>query len=183
MVVVLQVLGYYDIMFLKWAYQCRKISLRSPNSVCCPLISLGGGWGVTRGLCLQLAKLNIIPDFFPLKLGASNAVLGFQWLATLGDSVMSWGNLSLRVTLDGHKVTIQGDPTLSRAQVSPNSMARTLKPTMVVDGEEPTIITADPLPPTFIEILHVFYDIFEMSVGLPPPEPGSILLLCNSEPP
>ena len=83
--------------------------------------------GVCHGLCLQLALLNMVADFFHLKLGASDVVLGFQWLATLGDSVMNWGNLNLQVTLDECKVTIQGDPIVSQAQDSLNSMACTLK--------------------------------------------------------
>ena len=33
---------------------------------------------VCRGLCLQLAEIEVMADFFPLKLGTSNVVLGFQ---------------------------------------------------------------------------------------------------------
>ena len=57
--------------------------------------------GVCRDLCLQLAKINMVTDFFPLKLGASDVVLGCQWLVTLGDSLMNWGNLCLHVTQKG----------------------------------------------------------------------------------
>ena len=39
----------------------------------------------------------------------------------------NWGSLSIRVKLVRRKVTIQRDPTLSQAQVSLNSMARTLQ--------------------------------------------------------
>ena len=85
------------------------------------------GLGVCQGLRLQLAELIIIADFFPLKLGVSDVVLGFQWLATLGDSVMNWGNPCLQVEMEGRKVAIQGDPTLSRAQVSLHNMARIIK--------------------------------------------------------
>ena len=83
--------------------------------------------GVCRGLCLQLAEIDVIADFFPLKLGTSDVVLGFQRLATLGDSLMNWGNLCLQVTLGGVKVKIQGDSTLSKSQVSLNSLVRILK--------------------------------------------------------
>ena len=83
--------------------------------------------GVCQGLCLQLAEIEVMADFFPLKLGTSDVVLGFQWLATLGDSIMNWGNLCLQVTLGGVKVKIQGDPTLSKSQVSLNNLVRTLK--------------------------------------------------------
>ena len=36
-----------------------------------------------------LAEIDVIADFFPLKLGTSDVVLGFHWLATLGDSMMN----------------------------------------------------------------------------------------------
>ena len=45
LVVVLQVHANYDIMFLKWAHQCRKISLRSPSLVWLPLSCLSYGDG------------------------------------------------------------------------------------------------------------------------------------------
>ena len=83
--------------------------------------------GVCRDLCLQLAEINVVIDLFPLKLGAFDVVLGFQWLATLGDLLMNWGNLCLQVTLEGAKVKIHGDPTLSKSQVSLHSLVRTLK--------------------------------------------------------
>ena len=49
------------------------------------------GSGVCRGLRLQLAKLTVVSDLFPLKLVVSDVVLGFQWLATLGDLVIELG--------------------------------------------------------------------------------------------
>ena len=83
--------------------------------------------GVCKDLCLQLAEINVVVDSFPLKLGASDVVLGFQWQATLGDSLMNWGNLCLQVTLEGSKVQIQGNPTLSKSQVSLHSLICSLK--------------------------------------------------------
>ena len=82
---------------------------------------------VCRGLYLELAEMKVIAEFFPLKLGTSDVILGFQWLATLGDSMMNWGNLCLQFISNGLKVKIQGDPTLSRSQVSLNNLVRTLK--------------------------------------------------------
>ena len=84
--------------------------------------------GYVRDLCIQLAKINVVTDFFsPLKLGAFDVVLGFQWLATLGDSLMNWRNFCLQVTLEWAKVMIQGDPTMSKSQVSLHSLVCTLK--------------------------------------------------------
>ena len=66
-------------------------------------------------------------DFIFLKLGTSNVILGFQWLATLGDSKMNSGNLYLHITVGGTKVRIQGDLALSKSQVSLHNLVQTLK--------------------------------------------------------
>ena len=60
-----------------------------------------------RDFCLQLTKIDVVVDsfFFPWKLGASDIVLGFQWLANLGVLFMNWGNLSLQVSLEGVRVS------------------------------------------------------------------------------
>ena len=41
--------------------------------------------------------------------------------------MMNWGNLCLQVEMEGQKVMIQGDPRLSRAQVSLHNMVRFIK--------------------------------------------------------
>ena len=85
-------------------------------------------------------------------------ILGFQWLATLGDSMMNWGNLCLQVIFYGIKVKIIGDPTLSRSQVSLNNLVRTLKREghdillelqlmVVADMDSVTSTTTQPLSP------------------------------------
>ena len=85
-------------------------------------------------------------------------VLGFQWLATLGDSVMNWGNLCLQIIVGRIRVKIQGDLTISKSQVSLHSLVRALKrgkqgillelKTMTaVDKEEMTMSTSHLLPP------------------------------------
>ena len=54
------------------------------------VVQMGNGdeirtFGVCRRLCLELVEMKVIAYFFPLKLGTSDIILGFQWLATLGD--------------------------------------------------------------------------------------------------
>ena len=150
---------------------------------------------VCRGLCLQLAEIDVIADFFPLKLGTSDVVLGFQWLATLGDSVMNWGNLCLQVTLGGVKVKIQGDPALSKSQVSLNILVRTLKregqgilvelQTMTTESETPaTTSLTYPLSSSITQLLAEYQNIFEVPMGLPPPrsKEHSIILQPGTSP-
>lgn len=43
--------------------------------------------------------MEVVADFYPLILRSTDAILGFQWLASLGDAMMNWGKLSLEVTL------------------------------------------------------------------------------------
>ena len=93
---------------------------------------------------------------------------------------MNWGNLCLQVTVDGVLVKIQGDLTLSKLQVSLHSLIRTLKRERhgillelqldVVEGKnEVDSITTHPLPPSVIQLLKEFNDIFTTPTGLPPP--------------
>lgn len=44
---------------------------------------------VCRGVYLQFPDMHVVADFFPLRLGFSNVILGFKWLASLGDSMMN----------------------------------------------------------------------------------------------
>lgn len=83
--------------------------------------------GVCKGVHLQLDGLDVVADFYPLVLGSTDVILGFKWLASLGDAMMNWGKLSLQVTLGGCKVKLQGDPSLCHSQVSLHSMRRTIQ--------------------------------------------------------
>ena len=42
--------------------------------------------GVCKQVNLSLTELEIIADFFPIMLGSSEVILGYHWLASLGDS-------------------------------------------------------------------------------------------------
>ena len=93
---------------------------------------------------------------------------------------MNWGNLCLQVTLERAKVKIQGDPTLSKSQVSLHSLVHTLKRERqdillelqsAIPGAqlEPDSVPTYPLSPSVIRLLQDFQDIFETPTGLPPP--------------
>ncbi|XP_019054932.1 PREDICTED: uncharacterized protein LOC109115387 [Nelumbo nucifera] len=83
--------------------------------------------GVCRQVCLNLPELDVIADFFPLKLGSIDVILGFSWLASLGDSMMNWGNMSMKLNLGGVRVKLQGDPSLCSSQVSLHAMMHNLQ--------------------------------------------------------
>lgn len=42
------------------------------------------GVEVCKRVVLSLQNLEVVEDFFPLKLGSSDVILGMKWLATLG---------------------------------------------------------------------------------------------------
>lgn len=135
--------------------------------------------GILKGLRLKLEGIDVMADFFPLKLGSTDLILGFQWLATLGDAVMNWGNLSLMVTIGGCKVKIQGDLTLCHSKTTLNSMLRTIHEEgqgillelcqlrIMKEGE---ILGGDSMSENEPEtkLLLEYRDIFEMPAQLPP---------------
>lgn len=66
-------------------------------------------------------------DFLPLELGSSDIILGMQWLRKLGEMKVNWQTLTMTFNMVGVTVTLQGDPSLSRASVSIKSLIKALK--------------------------------------------------------
>ena len=62
-----------------------------------------------------------------MKLGRSEVVLGARWVASLGKFEGDYRSLSLSWILNGHKVTLKGDPTLGRSQASGKMTLNALK--------------------------------------------------------
>ncbi|XP_010270441.1 PREDICTED: uncharacterized protein LOC104606771 [Nelumbo nucifera] len=132
--------------------------------------------GVCRQVCLNLPELDVIADFFPLKLGSMDAILGFPWLASLRDSVMNWGNMSMKLNLGGVQVKLQGDPSLCSSQVSLHAMMRNLqhegqgvllelKQLQIVDSPLNSVL---PTSPPIFALLDEIKDVFDMPTNLPP---------------
>ena len=80
-----------------------------------------------RHVKLRLANLEILADFFSIPLGSFEVILGYQWLATLGESHMNWGAMTMRFNLGNIRVWLQRDPSLYKTQVSLRSMVRTIQ--------------------------------------------------------
>ena len=74
--------------------------------------------GVCRQVKLHLAALEIMVDFFLIPLGSSVVILGYQWLASLGESHMNWGAMTIRFKVGETRIQLQGDPSLCKTQVS-----------------------------------------------------------------
>ena len=136
--------------------------------------------GVCRQVKLCFENLEILADFFPIPLGSSEVILGYQWLATLGESYINWGAMTMRFNLGNTRVQLQGDPSLCRTQVSLQSMVRTIQQEgqgILLDFGQYTLITEDgdhmvrdyqQAPTTVAELLGKFLDIFATPSELPP---------------
>lgn len=80
------------------------------------------GKGVCKQLTLELPDLIIIEDFLPLELGSVDLILGMQWLRGMGYMGVDWTGLTMSFKRDGKKITIKGDSSLTRAEVSLKSL-------------------------------------------------------------
>lgn len=52
-------------------------------------------------------------------------VLGMQWLYSLGITEVDWQNLTMNFLHQGKKITIKGDPSLTKARVSLKNLIKT----------------------------------------------------------
>ena len=133
------------------------------------------GKGIYEAVELMLGDWKIVDEFLPLELGGVDAILGMQWLYSLGTTEVDWKNLKLTFTHEGKKVKIQGDPSLTKARVSLKKMLKTL-------GEEDrgflvecrALERSEVWEEDLIEeesvavILKSFEDVFEWPETLPP---------------
>lgn len=148
-------------------------------------VSLGNGEtvkgnGVCKGVMLQLEGCVIIQeDFLPLSLGSSDVILGIQWLEQLGDVITNWKSQVMRFQMGKNTVTLVGDPTLVRSQISLKAMIRTLRKEkqgywVEINRMEKVIADRVEKPnvevPSFLaDVTEEYKSVFVVPVGLPPP--------------
>jgi len=85
------------------------------------------GQGKCTGVPLNIQGVDIAEDFYLFALGTTDIVLGYSWLATLGDTRVNWGRHTLKFKMDERWITLLGDPALLRQQISLNSLEKILK--------------------------------------------------------
>lgn len=85
------------------------------------------GAGICKGVTLQLQNLEVVKDFLPLELGSSDVILGMKWLSSLGKMTVDWKSLVMRFQVGETVVTLQGDPSLSKALVSLKTMIKAFR--------------------------------------------------------
>lgn len=82
--------------------------------------------GVCKDLKVQIQGIGIQQNFFNLELRGTNLVLGMDWLASLGNIEANFKNLTIQWEVEGKKLKLQGDPSLSRTQASWKAMMKAL---------------------------------------------------------
>lgn len=136
------------------------------------------GKGVCKGVTITLQELTIQDDFLPLDLGGVDVILGMQWLKKMGYMKVDWGALTMTFQAGGNQVTIKGDLTLNKAEISFKMLTqvwqeedqgylvelRALEPR----GTERDFETEGMKSPEVVHILQKYSSVFELPTGMPP---------------
>lgn len=83
------------------------------------------GKGVYKALSITFPKLTIEKDFLSLELGGVGIILGMPLLRTMGTMGVDWAALIMTFKAGDRKVTIKGDPSLTKAKASLKMLAKT----------------------------------------------------------
>ncbi|XP_062118339.1 uncharacterized protein LOC133831953 [Humulus lupulus] len=133
----------------------------------------------TEGICtnveLELGSLRVVTDFLPLELGVADAILGIQWLSTLGNMQVNWRTMVMKFEVGGSWVTLQGDPSLCKSQISLKALIHSVQQegqgywiqfgALAANTENLSTTTLSEVE----DILQKHDSVFHMPRGLPPP--------------
>lgn len=134
------------------------------------------GSGKCVGLQLVVQGVEITGEFLLFELGDTDMVLGYTWLATLGETRINWGLHILRFQVGENWVTLASDLSLLRSQVSMRSMEKLCESEGGVvllelqglfdNAKEQNQLEAP--APNIKKLLQQFNGVFNMPKGLPP---------------
>ncbi|XP_023633382.1 uncharacterized protein LOC111829008 [Capsella rubella] len=131
--------------------------------------------GKCNGVVLAVQGVEIVDEFLLFDLGTTDVVLGYSWLATLGDTKVNWKLQTLGFKLLDEWVTLVGDPSLIREQVSLKSLQLRMKGvelvcllelTTLFEGEVAEKSTPDSV--LLSKLLRGYQDVFQMPKELLP---------------
>ncbi|KDO56003.1 hypothetical protein CISIN_1g039109mg [Citrus sinensis] len=83
--------------------------------------------GRCKGVQLQLQGTQIEAYFYLLSLEGCDAVLGAQWLCTLGSILWDFDKMEMQFTKDGHQVTLRGATTSELKAIEGDTIQKTLR--------------------------------------------------------
>lgn len=78
-------------------------------------------------MLLEIQGVEILEEFLLFDLGTTDVVLGYSWLAKLGETKINWGLFKLSWKIGAYWMTIIGDPILSKVQVTLHYMEKVMK--------------------------------------------------------
>ncbi|KAA0043343.1 putative ribose-5-phosphate isomerase 4 [Cucumis melo var. makuwa] len=83
------------------------------------------GKGVCENVEIMLNEWKVIAYFLPLELGGVDAILGMQWLYSLGVTEMDWRNLTMTFIHEEKNIVIRGDPSLTKTRMGLKTLMKT----------------------------------------------------------
>lgn len=92
-------------------------------------VSLGDGHRkVTTGCCENVAivmgEAEVKEKLHLFEHGGVYVILRVEWLAKLGEVMINWRTMTMGYNMEGKRVLIQGDPSLSRQLVEPQALLK-----------------------------------------------------------
>ncbi|KAL9669884.1 hypothetical protein QQ045_007434 [Rhodiola kirilowii] len=128
--------------------------------------------GVCPNISLELPGYTCGADFLPIRMRGTDAILGWQWVQSLGDVKTNWRSLHMEF-MDGDKpVTLFGEVGLCKAEVTFGALAHGRKNIdecyLVALATKPLATEDSEVPEPISQVLHQLGDIFHTPTGLPP---------------
>lgn len=80
-----------------------------------------------KGVALSLSELQIMEEFFPLKLGGSDVIFDIKQLQTFRDMMVDWKRLCMQFWEGDRLINLIGIPRLSKTLVSYKLLLKTLE--------------------------------------------------------
>lgn len=130
--------------------------------------------GRCRGVCLALHGEPICVDLYLLPLVGCDAVLGAQWLSTLGPILWDFSKLSMKFSNGGKEVLLQGEASAEAQIVGEEEMGRELRKQkegailqiFSLEGKLPS--SNQCLDSQLAKLMLSFSDVFSEPKSLPP---------------
>ena len=120
-----------------------------------------------EAITIDLQNQSFIVDFYVLPIARANAILGVQWLRSLGPVLTDYTNLRMQFFYDGRLVELQGDPEAHRSMLSSPQLWRLCRHQqnlcfhITVLPKEPEHKFPDNIHPAGHHLLHQFSALFQ----------------------
>ncbi|KAH9686686.1 hypothetical protein KPL70_014455 [Citrus sinensis] len=164
-------------------HKFAKIAGLKPEQGCLLSVIVANGEKLTspshcKGVQLQLQGTKIKAYFYLLSLEGCDAVLGAQWLCTLGPNLWDFDKMEMQFTKDRHRVILRGSTISEFKALEGDTIQKTLRQNQgrgiilqlcsITADQEPTAIHEVTQNDGLSSLLTDFCDVFETPIGLPP---------------